>query len=154
MAVLRTIAEKLNADARENCETNHATVHGQQQGLPFDDRYVRETETDAIYTEIARIVSLTGPKQVCFDLDIAPTTLTNSVNRRDRHHLKIDWLTYFLRHDNTYALLSAIANAQCCDLKPRQELTDSDKWRRMEQALDKLPDTIKAALYREAFGGK
>lgn len=101
--------------------------------------------------DTCRADSRGGLKQAAFDLDLSPSELSNALNERDRHDLKIKQLPYFLRRRLTDELPRLIVEA--CDLRlgEARPLTAAEKLSRLEEALTRAGAAGEAIL-ADAYG--
>ncbi len=90
---------------------------------------------EELHEEVSAIVSEIGLKTVAFDLDLQPSLLAHALAGRERHFMRLDWLPYFVSKAKTPRLVAVLANLCGLELKPRTELTPTEKLTRVEQVL-------------------
>lgn len=101
------------------------------------------------------IVDYLGAKQVAFDLDVAPSVLSNALEERDRHRVRAEWLPYLLTQapdDRAVEFLAALRGLECTPEKkrsPAEELHD------LKAAIgDLLPLEMRQVVYQRAKKGR
>jgi hypothetical protein len=104
-----------------------------------------------VLEEVMRVVAIVTLKEAAHDLDTSPSYLANALAQRDRHYLRPEWLLYFVLKDPTTRLLEAIAGVASCDVKRREPISDAERGRRLDSALDTLDPDL-AALVRKRAG--
>jgi len=112
----------------------------EQLGLRYDARYQSRELWDVLLSELRTIVDALGLKQVAYDLDVQPSVLAHALAERDRHYVRADWLPYLLEHAPSDRVVSLIAGWRGLEVKPRLVLTPEEKLRRIESALEAMPE--------------
>jgi hypothetical protein len=105
---------------------------------------------DEILPEIQRIVSFIGLKQAAFDLDAKPSALSHALAERERHYVRAEWIPYFLAKAPDDALADKLAAIRGLETARPAALTPEQKLNKIEQALERMPAGIAAAIWKEA----
>lgn len=123
----------------------------EQLALRYSPAWHASTAWPLVLEEVKRIVAVIGLKEAAYDLDTTPSHLSHALAERERKHLQAEWLVYFVTRDPTTQLLQALADLAACDVKRREPLTDAERGRRYDAALDTLDPDL-AALVRKRAG--
>ena len=121
-----------------------------QLALAYDPGYRSEAAYARVLAAVVDIVARVGLKEAAHALDAQPSVLSHALAGRDRHTVRAEWLPYFLAHDTDGALIRALADCGDWEVSRRVELTPAQRLERIERALASLPESVQAALYRDA----
>lgn len=128
-------------------------------GRPSDPLAEHE---DRIFRALENLVDAVGGlKEAAFVLDVQASVLSHSLRRRDRHPFRVEWVARLLEVAGRSAAGRMVARAYLeaqgalcgCEVLPARELSDAERLRALEDALQRhLGRGIVAALYQEAWG--
>jgi hypothetical protein len=112
----------------------------EQLGLRYDARWQSRELWEELLDELRAIVAAVGLKQVAYDLDQPPSVLAHALAERDRHYLRAEWLPYLVMQSPGTRVVELIARWRGLEVKAPAVMTPEEKLRRIEAALDALPE--------------
>jgi hypothetical protein len=122
----------------------------EQLTLTYNDQFQDQQAWAVVSAEIERVLAHVGRKEFCYSMETTESRLSNALAGRDRYPFHAQWLVYLIRKDPTTGLIAALAGPARCDVERRQPLTDAQKLARYESAIDRLPESLREAIKRDA----
>lgn len=115
----------------DDCETR---VNKVSQGDLFEDGS-RQGRWRRFLRILAEGIDEIGTKRLAGELDEKPSVISNALAERDRHYFKTEWLLCVLELAPSTDILAALADAQDCDIVPREEIPPEERERRRKEAI-------------------
>lgn len=104
---------------------------------------------------LREVVDSIGPKEVAYDLDIAPSSLQHALEGRERHYVRIDWLPYLVRRAKTDEAVEFLAALRGLDVVERPTQTPEQELRALREAVkDSLGADLANAVLAKAKRGR
>jgi hypothetical protein len=122
-----------------------------QLALEYGARWLTDEQWAELLKVADAVVKDLGLKQVAFDLDVAASSISNALASRDRHCFHGRWLVHLIVKDPQQRISHKLAEIGGGDFVPRKPLTEAERGRRIESALDTLDPDL-AALVRKRAG--
>lgn len=143
-----------HAAAAHVASTKPRTVRNmaEQLALSYGVRHATSEQWQALLAALESVVQALGPKQVAFDLDVAPSALAHALKERDRHYVRAEWLPYLVTHAPNDAVVALIASWRGLVVEARPVLTPEQKLARLEAALAESFGADVAELVRRKAG--
>ena len=124
-----------------------------QTALDFGANESARHVTAAVLDVVREVVAAVTLKQVAYDLDVSPSTLSDSLNNREHRPFRLEWLAVILsRASDTQraALLGALAHPHGYEVTRRKVLTPEERLARLEEALRTKLGPVGEQLIKEA----
>ncbi len=112
-------------------------------------RHVWERVLDEI---VNVVVPHIGFKQVVYDLDVAPSTLSNALRERERSKISAEALIYFVERSPTLRLLELIAGVGDALVEARPQLTPEEELAALRDAVRRNVGPAMQAVIFEGVG--
>ena len=107
-----------------------------QTAIDFGANESARHVTAAILDVVREVVGAVSLKQVAYDLDVSPSTLSDSLNGREHRPFRLEWLPVVMARASEMqraALLSALANPHGLEVSRRKVLTPEERLSRLEE---------------------
>lgn len=102
---------------------------------------------------LREVIDYVGVKQAAYDLDVAPSTLLNALEGRDRHHFRAEWLPYLLTQAADDKAIGFLAALRGLDIVPEKKRSPAEELADLKAALgDCLPPEMRRVVYDRAKG--
>ena len=120
--------------------------------LPFERDARVENAWKRLRAAVYEAVQAIGVKEAAYQLDIAPSLLSDALNERDRKNFQLKWLPTILAiasDAHQLAIMSELADYCGFDLVKRKKLTAEERLERLENALRSKLGKIGETLLEE-----
>ena len=126
-------------------------MSAEQLGLRYSGLSVLDEDWAELLDRIREVVSFRGLKQVAYDLNERPADLSNALAERDRHHLILRHLPYFVRHAPTHDIVRLVASWRGLVVEEPPPPTPEEELRALKDALEtSLGPELRAAILAQA----
>lgn len=121
-----------------------------QLGLQFGLRHLlRDVWGDLLGTVNLAIGEVTL-KEMAHELDVAGSSISNAQHDSPRHPFHAKWLLYLILKDPQRRVLHKLAELAGGEFVPHKPLTEGERLRKLESAIDSLPPEFATAIRRKA----
>lgn len=121
-----------------------------QLRLDLGVRHVLAERWHEVLDVVNPVIGELGLKDVAFELDVAGTSISNAQHNSPRHPFHGRWLLYLILKDKSKRLIGALCRMAGGRFVPDEPLTEAERLRRLEGALDQLDPDLASLIRRKA----
>lgn len=125
----------------------------QQLKINWEGRGHRDDLWQRMLEHLKRIRNEATPKEMAYRCDVAVSSLSHALSKRNGYAIHMEWFLDFMFSDDHDQMLAWLADLRGYELVKKKPLDAESKLEKLEDALERSlgPDLIKA-IKRQAFG--